>query len=63
MAMGLSNPFRVLYKTLFPKSKAAQQDEKMLDVLAVEWNKLAKDIVATYDVPSEAEPIWLFLNE
>ena len=57
------NPFRVLYKKLFPRSKAAQQDEKLLDDLTAEWDKLMKEIIAREDVPGDGEPIWSGLKQ
>ena len=56
------NPFKALYRTLFPNSKVAQEYRASLHQLTAEYDKLTKEIIAREDAPGEDEPIWAGLK-
>jgi len=51
-------PFHELYCKLFPRSKAVQEQTKILNKLTAQWDALAQEILQKEDPPEGEIPLW-----
>lgn len=57
-----TNPLKMIYCKLFPKSKEAQRQNAIIERLTSEWDRLAKKILSKEAPPEGEAPIWFSLR-